>query len=78
MSALLDAQDLADLIKCSKETIITTLSRSPEKLPPKLAGFPLRGPRWRQSDVDEWIDSLAVEPVRRGRPRTQASGTPQL
>lgn len=70
--ALLDTQGLADLIKCSKETITSTLSRSPELLPIPLAGFPLRGPRWRMSAYREWVDKMEQEPVRHGRPRQAA------
>ena len=72
MSKLLTADDMAELLSVSKETITTWLSRSPEKLPRRLPGFPGRGPRWRQADYDEWIEQLAHEPARRGRPRQAA------
>lgn len=77
MSKLLTADDMAELLSVSKETITTWLSRSPEKLPRRLPGFQGKGPRWRMSDYEEWVEQLANEPARRGRPRTQASG-PQL
>ena len=69
---LLDAADVAALIKCSPRYLAEDVSRSP--------GFPnairFDGPngrrsnaRWQRRDIMEWIASQKTQPTRVGRPR---------
>lgn len=69
---LLDAADVAALIKCSPRYLAEEVSLSP--------GFPkairFAGPngrrsnaRWQRRDVIEWIESQKTQPTRVGRPR---------
>lgn len=71
--ALLDAADVAGLIKCSPRYLAEEVSRSP--------GFPkairFAGPngrrsnaRWQRRDIMEWIESQKTHQGRVGRPRS--------
>lgn len=70
--ALLDASDIASLIKCSPRYLAEEVSRSP--------GFPkairFTGPngrrsnaRWQRRDIIEWIESQKTRSKHVGRPR---------
>jgi len=71
--ALLNSEDVAALLKCSTSYVLEQYVHAP--------GFPrairLSGPngrkgqpRWRRSEIMEWIDQHQTSPTRRaGRPR---------
>lgn len=76
--ALLDAEDVAALLKCSARYVLEDYSKAP--------GFPkairLMGPnqrrgnaRWRRSDIVEWVNSHEEQvPV----PSTRKIGRPRI
>jgi predicted DNA-binding transcriptional regulator AlpA len=49
--------ELADILNRSPATIATQVSKSPEKLPPRLMLPGSRKVLWLKSDVEEWIES---------------------
>ncbi|MEF2146384.1 MAG: helix-turn-helix domain-containing protein [Desulfovibrionaceae bacterium] len=68
---LLNAEQLASLLKLSRTTVQAYRSKKPDSLPPS---FKLgRLVRWRKSDVQAWIADIDVGqvPAKRGpgRPR---------
>lgn len=65
---LLDANDMALLIKKSVLTIKRDVNRCPESLPPRTIRPGSKILLWRQSDFDRWIASLptASEAKKRG------------
>jgi predicted DNA-binding transcriptional regulator AlpA len=73
VTPLLTIEDLANILRVSKESIITRRSRAPETLPPSLNLPGHKAPKWRQEDVEAWLASLAQPAPRRGRPRTQGA-----
>lgn len=70
---LLDARDVAAMLKCQPRYVTEQMSRAP--------GFPRAiriagpngrrsNPRWQRSDIMEWIESQKTPPRRVGRPRS--------
>lgn len=65
---LLDACDMALLIKKSVLTLKRDVNRCPDSLPPRTIRPGSKKLLWRQSDFDKWIASLptASEATKRG------------
>ncbi len=59
--------ELAAYLGYSPRTIATFLSRSPERLPPKVIG--LARPRWDQDMVKAWAQGQMRARGKGGRPR---------
>ena len=74
---LLDIDALAPLLCLSPRTLRNKLCANPATLPPRVLVPGTRGPRWRMTDVQHWLQALPVAanvdlvvPVRRpGRRR---------
>ena len=65
--ALWTVTELAEYLRYSPRTVATHLSRSPEKLPPRVVAFDR--PRWEPSLVMEWVLEQSKPKNRGGRPR---------
>ncbi len=59
--------DLAEYLVYSRSTVASMLSRTPDKLPPKVGG--LGHPRWDPDAVRQWSLDQSRSKIRRGRPR---------
>ena len=59
--------ELAAYLGYSKATVVTFLSRSPERLPPRVAV--LDRPRWVEQVVHEWALNQSRPRNKGGRPR---------
>lgn len=79
---ILDIAELAPLLCLSPRTLRNKLCAEPNNLPPRVKVPGTRGPRWRLSDVQQWMDALPlsddvtltdVPPARRGRRRKMLS-----
>lgn len=55
---LLDIEALAPLLCLSPRTLRNRLSQNPASLPPRVRVPGVRGPRWRLSDVQDWLAAL--------------------
>lgn len=55
---LLDASDLARLLRKSKRTVEVDVTRRPSALPPRLRIPGSRKVLWLEEDVYKWIESL--------------------
>ncbi len=77
---LLDIESLAPLLCLSPRTLRNKLCAEPKHLPPRVKVPGTRGPRWRWSDVQQWLDALPLDEIldvdvpvqRRGRKRKVA------
>ena len=58
MDRLLDIDALAPLLCLSPRTLRNKLCADPDSLPPCVRVPGTRGPRWRLSDVQDWLASL--------------------
>jgi hypothetical protein len=75
---LLDVDAIAPLLCLAPRTVRNKLCTDPSALPPRVKVPGTRGPRWRMSDVQKWLDNLpmdgtldlAVPAKRPGRRRT--------
>ena len=65
--ALWSIADLAAFLGYRVATVRAMVSRSPDKLPPRVAALHL--PRWDQQTVRDWAVQQSRAPVRVGRPR---------
>ena len=54
---LMTLTDLAELLGRSPETIRKDIRRNPEAVPPRLVLPHTRLLRWRQCDVDAWLEN---------------------
>lgn len=73
MATLLTIDDLAAVLRLSVATIWNRRSKAPHTLPPAVDLPGAGGLRWRQQDVEAWLEAhlsaAAVQaPRRRGRP----------
>lgn len=81
----LTIDDLSELLKRPRGTILNDRVRNPEALPPSITLPGTRHVLWRRQDVDTWLERLAAgnslsqtrgsdQPLarRRGRPRKPA------
>lgn len=71
MPPLLTVDDLAAVLRISVKTIWNRRMKAPHTLPPSINLPGTTGLRWRQQDVEAWIDAYAApktRPRRRGRP----------
>lgn len=59
---LLDVDGLAPLLCLSPRTLRNKLCSNPDALPPRVQVPGTRGPRWRMSDVQVWLNALPVVP----------------
>ncbi|MBU2834213.1 hypothetical protein HF673_00075 [Acidithiobacillus thiooxidans] len=76
---ILDVAELAPLLCISPRTLRNKLCAEPNNLPPRVKVPGTKGPRWRLSDVQQWMDALPLSPdavtvtdappARRGRRR---------
>jgi predicted DNA-binding transcriptional regulator AlpA len=57
MTPLLDLEDLARLLARSPQTIRRDLRRNPDAVPPRLQLPGTKLLRWREADVEAWIDA---------------------
>ena len=58
---LLDVEALAPMLCLSPRTLRNKLCSDPQTLPPRVKVPGTRGPRWRMSDVQDWLAALPVE-----------------
>ena len=63
MTPLLNIGELAALLGRSAETIKRDIRRNPEAVPPRLNLPGTRMLRWRESDVQTWLDRYVVAVV---------------
>lgn len=61
MTPLLDLDDLSHVLGRSPHTIKRDLRRNPSAVPPRLQLPGTKLLRWRQQDVEDWLDSLATQ-----------------
>ena len=62
LQPLLTLDDLAALLSRSPKTITNDLWRNPAAVPPRMILPNSRMLRWRQEDVERWLEQL-VEPL---------------
>lgn len=60
MTPLLTLDDIAHVLGRSAGTIKRDLRRNPDAVPPRLQLPGTKLLRWRQQDVQTWLDSFAV------------------
>lgn len=65
-------RELAAYLNYQESTVAAMVSRSPEKLPPRVAS--LGKPRWEPGVVRAWASRAAHTQAKKGRPRI----TPQI
>ncbi|QER43206.1 hypothetical protein F0726_00114 [Acidithiobacillus caldus] len=58
MDRLIDIEALASILSLAPRTVRNRLSQNPASLPPRVWVPGTRGPRWRLSDVQDWLESL--------------------
>ncbi len=58
---LLDVENLAPMLCLSPRTLRNKLCADPASLPPRVKVPGTRGPRWRMSDVQKWLDALTLD-----------------
>ncbi|MBU2859425.1 hypothetical protein HF290_03050 [Acidithiobacillus ferrooxidans] len=58
---LLDVEALAPLLCLAPRTLYNKLCADPSSLPPRVKVPGTRGPRWRMSDVQAWLDALPLD-----------------
>jgi len=61
MTPLLDLDDLSHVLGRSPHTIKRNLRNNPSAVPPRLQLPGTKLLRWRQQDVEAWLDSLAAQ-----------------
>lgn len=61
MTPLLDIDGLATLLKRSPQTIRRDMRRNPTAVPPRLCIPGTRLLRWREHEVDAWLDDFGSE-----------------
>ncbi len=61
MTPLLDLDDLSHVLGRSPHTVKRDLRRNPSAVPPRLQLPGTKLLRWRQQDVEDWLESLATQ-----------------
>lgn len=61
MNHLLDIDALAPILCLAPRTLRNKLSTDAASLPPRVKVPGTRGPRWRWSDVQDWLAALPVD-----------------
>lgn len=59
----LGIKEMAEILKKSRYSIATDVTKSPHKLPPRLMLPGNRRVLWLKSDVEKWINSHRLVPV---------------
>lgn len=59
----LGIKDLADILKKSRYSIATDVTKAPHKLPPRLLLPGNRRVLWLRSDVEKWLNAHRLVPV---------------
>lgn len=57
MERLLNIDELAEILRLKRATVLWHLSRNPGRLPPAVRVPGGRGARWRVQDVEKWLES---------------------
>ena len=58
---LLDVDAIAPLLCLAPRTVRNKLCADPTALPPRVKVPGTRGPRWRLSDVQRWLNALPLD-----------------
>jgi predicted DNA-binding transcriptional regulator AlpA len=61
-------RELAAYLNYQESTLAGMVTKSPERLPPRVA--PLGRPRWDPAAVRAWVASHSRQPAKKGRPRS--------
>jgi predicted DNA-binding transcriptional regulator AlpA len=59
----LGIKDLAEILKKSRYSIATDVTKAPHKLPPRLMLPGNRRVLWLRSDVEKWLNAHRLVPV---------------